>query len=94
MKQEPSSQIDMEDSVSQEPNFDDAAELGSVSKIIFIQNLVRPFTLNQLKDLLKQSGKIVEEYFWIDKIKSKCFVMVSFFLYIYFIFILIVVIAL
>lgn len=77
--------MDMEDSVSEEQNFDDTAELGPVSKIIFIQNLVRPFTLNQLKDLLKQSGKIVEEYFWIDKIKSKCFVMVSLFLCIIFV---------
>lgn len=44
------------------------------SNIIFIKNLVRPFTLLQLKDLLKQSGNMIEERFWIDKIKSKCIV--------------------
>ncbi|XP_054707467.1 apoptotic chromatin condensation inducer in the nucleus-like [Uloborus diversus] len=49
-------------------------EQGPVSNIIFIQNLVRPFTLLQLKDLLKQHGNFVEGEFWIDKIKSKCIV--------------------
>lgn len=75
VKQESTSQIDIEDSESQEPNFEDTSEVGPASKIIFIQNLVRPFTLNQLKDLIKSYGKTIEEYFWIDKIKSKCFVM-------------------
>lgn len=79
VKQEPVSQMDIEESESQEPNYEEIQEKGPVSKIIFVQNLVRPFTLNQLKDLLKQNGNIVEEYFWIDKIKSKCFVMVSIF---------------
>ncbi|GFT30195.1 apoptotic chromatin condensation inducer in the nucleus [Nephila pilipes] len=49
-------------------------DMGSVTKILFIQNLVRPFTLNQLKELLRETGNFVEEDFWIDKIKSKCFV--------------------
>ncbi|RWS04648.1 hypothetical protein B4U79_02084, partial [Dinothrombium tinctorium] len=44
------------------------------SNIIFIRDLVRPFTLLQLKELLGKNGKIVEEKFWIDKIKSKCYV--------------------
>jgi len=44
------------------------------SSIIFIRNLVRPFTLLQLKDLLGKSGKMLEDKFWIDKIKSKCYV--------------------
>ena len=43
------------------------------SNIIFIQNLVRPFTLLQLKEVLGKTGKLVEQRFWIDKIKSKCF---------------------
>ena len=38
---------------------------------------VRPFTLGQLKELLSRTGTIVEEGFWIDKIKSHCFVTVS-----------------
>lgn len=44
------------------------------SNILFITNLVRPFTVLQLKGLLARTGKIVENGFWIDKIKSKCFV--------------------
>lgn len=43
------------------------------SNIVFIQNLVRPFTLLQLKEVLGKTGKLIEERFWIDKIKSKCF---------------------
>ncbi|XP_068620784.1 uncharacterized protein [Battus philenor] len=44
------------------------------SNILFITNLVRPFTLPQLKNLLQRTGRIVENGFWIDRIKSKCFV--------------------
>lgn len=42
--------------------------------ILYITNLVRPFTVLQLKSLLQRTGKIVENGFWMDKIKSKCFV--------------------
>lgn len=38
---------------------------------------VRPFTLGQLKELLNRTGTVVEEGFWIDKIKSHCYVTVS-----------------
>ncbi|XP_045484879.1 apoptotic chromatin condensation inducer in the nucleus [Pieris rapae] len=44
------------------------------SNILYITNLVRPFTLPQLKNLLQRTGRIIENGFWIDKIKSKCFV--------------------
>ena len=44
-----------------------------VSKIVYVRNLVRPFTLHQLKELLTKFGSIVEEKFWIDKIKSRCY---------------------
>ncbi|XP_064076600.1 uncharacterized protein LOC113394453 [Vanessa tameamea] len=44
------------------------------SSILYITNLVRPFTLPQLKNLLQRTGKIIENGFWIDRIKSKCFV--------------------
>lgn len=44
------------------------------SNILYITNLVRPFTLLQLKGLLARTGKIVENGFWIDKIKSRCYV--------------------
>jgi len=43
------------------------------STVIYIRNLVRPFTVNQLKELLARTGKITD--FWIDNIKSKCYCM-------------------
>ena len=46
------------------------------SEAIHLKNLVRPFTLNQLKDLLRNYGPLVEDGFWIDKIKSHCYVVV------------------
>ncbi|XP_075387417.1 apoptotic chromatin condensation inducer in the nucleus isoform X9 [Tenrec ecaudatus] len=50
---------------------------GKISTIVHISNLVRPFTLGQLKELLGRTGTLVEEAFWIDKIKSHCFVTYS-----------------
>ncbi|KAH8240763.1 hypothetical protein KR026_004963 [Drosophila bipectinata] len=48
------------------------------SHVLYITNLVRPFTVMQLKGLLARTGKIVEEDgFWIDRIKSKCYVAYS-----------------
>ncbi|KAG5286618.1 hypothetical protein AALO_G00016960 [Alosa alosa] len=47
---------------------------GKVSNIIHVCNLVRPFTLGQLKELLNRTGTVLEDDFWIDKIKSHCFV--------------------
>uniref|UniRef100_A0A665V383 Apoptotic chromatin condensation inducer 1b n=1 Tax=Echeneis naucrates TaxID=173247 RepID=A0A665V383_ECHNA len=47
---------------------------GKVSNIIHVTNLVRPFTLGQLKELLNRTGTVIEEGFWIDKIKSHCYV--------------------
>ncbi|XP_063617877.1 uncharacterized protein LOC134790840 [Cydia splendana] len=44
------------------------------SCILYITNLVRPFTLPQLKNLLQRTGRISEDGFWIDRIKSRCFV--------------------
>ncbi|XP_069355618.1 apoptotic chromatin condensation inducer in the nucleus [Maniola hyperantus] len=44
------------------------------SSILYITNLVRPFTLPQLKNLLQRTGRIVDNGFWIDRIKSKCYV--------------------
>ncbi|CAK1603358.1 unnamed protein product [Parnassius mnemosyne] len=44
------------------------------SNILYITNLVRPFTLSQLKNLLQRTGRIVENGFWIDRIKSRCYV--------------------
>lgn len=42
----------------------------------FLVQQVRPFTLGQLKELLNRTGSVVEEGFWIDKIKSHCYVTV------------------
>lgn len=50
---------------------------GEASTVLYITNLVRPFTINQLRELLQRTGKIVEDGFWIDSIKSKCYVQVS-----------------
>lgn len=47
------------------------------SEVLHVKNLVRPFTLNQLKDLLGKHGTLVEGGFWIDKIKSHCYVVYS-----------------
>jgi len=40
------------------------------TNVIMVYNLTRPFTLNQLKELLKRTGEL--EDFWINKIKSQC----------------------
>nr|CAG4646626.1 EOG090X0F73 [Macrothrix elegans] len=44
------------------------------SCILSITNLVRPFTINQLKELLARTGHLVDGKFWIDKVKSTCLV--------------------
>ncbi|KAJ3595323.1 hypothetical protein NHX12_004627 [Muraenolepis orangiensis] len=48
-----------------------------VSSIVHVSNLVRPFTLGQLKELLGRTGTLVDQGFWIDKIKSHCYVTYS-----------------
>ena len=48
---------------------------GEPSATVHITNLVRPFTLPQLKDFLAVHGEYSD--FWIDKIKSNCFVKVN-----------------
>ncbi|XP_076018305.1 uncharacterized protein acin1a isoform X2 [Genypterus blacodes] len=50
---------------------------GKISNIVHISNLVRPFTLGQLKELLGRTGALVDDGFWIDKIKSHCYVTYS-----------------
>ncbi|KAJ8978908.1 hypothetical protein NQ317_008887 [Molorchus minor] len=45
-----------------------------ISEVLYISNLVRPFTVKQLKELLERTGKIKEGGFWTDRIKSKCYV--------------------
>ena len=45
--------------------------------IIHVSNLVRPYALSQLKQLLSDLGSFQDNSFWIDNIKSHCFVSVS-----------------
>ena len=47
------------------------------SRILSIRNLVRPFTVRQLREFLSKVGTMVEDEFWIDRIKSHCYVTVS-----------------
>ena len=47
------------------------------SRILHITNLVRPFAQCQLKELLTEDGALVDGGFWINKIKSHCFAVVS-----------------
>jgi apoptotic chromatin condensation inducer in the nucleus len=44
------------------------------SNIIHVTGLVRPYTLGQLKELLGRTGTLVPDGFWIDSIKSHCYV--------------------
>ena len=46
------------------------------SRIVHVRNLVRPFTLGQLQSLLGRTGKAVSGGFWIDKVKSHCYLTV------------------
>jgi len=43
-------------------------------RTLSIRNLVRPFTLRQLREFLSKAGTVREEEFWIDRIKSHCYV--------------------
>ena len=45
--------------------------------VLHVSNLVRPFTVNQLRDILARTGHLIEGKFWIDKVKSSCLVQVT-----------------
>ncbi|CAF4791607.1 unnamed protein product [Rotaria sp. Silwood1] len=45
-----------------------------LSQILYIRGLTRPFSLLQLKELLRRYGTLVDGQFWLDKIKSQCLV--------------------
>ena len=42
---------------------------------LIIKNLMRPYTVTQLKEELTKFGPIVDDKFWTDKVKSKCCVL-------------------
>ena len=46
------------------------------SNVVHVTGLVRPYTLGQLKELLGRTGSLVDDGFWIDSIKSHCYVVV------------------
>jgi len=52
-------------------------KITATSSVIRIDNLVRPFTVNQMKELLARTGTLVEDSFWINKVKSTCLVAYS-----------------
>ena len=47
------------------------------SRVLSVRNLVRPFTLRQLREFLSKSGTVIEDGFWINHIKSHCYVTVT-----------------
>ena len=47
-----------------------------VSTIVHVMRLTRPFTEVTLKAMLANFGEMVQEEFWIDDIKSQCYVKV------------------
>lgn len=49
----------------------------SVTPHLHVRNLTRPFTMGQLKELLSKYGPTVDNRFWIDNVKSHCYVTVS-----------------
>lgn len=46
------------------------------TNVLHVTGLVRPYTLGQLKELLGRSGKLIDDGFWIDSIKSHCYAVV------------------
>ncbi|XP_046645566.1 apoptotic chromatin condensation inducer in the nucleus-like isoform X2 [Daphnia pulicaria] len=44
------------------------------SSVLNVSNLVRPFTINQLKELLARTGHLIDGKFWIDRVKSSCLI--------------------
>ena len=53
----------------------DDAKTEEPTNWLVIKNLMRPYTVSQLKEELTKFGPIVEEKFWTDKVKSKCCVL-------------------
>ncbi|OWZ22408.1 hypothetical protein PHMEG_0002897 [Phytophthora megakarya] len=62
--------------VDNEKAVDDDAEKG-YKATLRIDNFVRPFTLNAVKALVQELGNFVEDGFWMDVIKTHCYVTYS-----------------
>ena len=50
---------------------------GDPSHVLHIQHLTRPFTNQQLEELLGEEGSLIERAFWTDKRKSFCYAAVG-----------------
>ena len=48
----------------------------SPSRILYISGLTRPFTLQQLRELLRRFGSFDDDQCWLDKIKSQSLIAV------------------
>ena len=47
------------------------------SHILHVENMTRPFTLGQLRELLTQDGPMLKDGFWTNNVKSHCIGVVS-----------------
>lgn len=47
------------------------------SESLYIGSLVRPFTIPQLREMLSEHGEFVSSSFWIDSIKTHCYLTYS-----------------
>jgi hypothetical protein len=48
------------------------------NNVVHVTGLTRPYTLPQLKELLGRTGSLQPDGFWIDNIKSHCYVVVKY----------------
>ncbi|CAD5117946.1 DgyrCDS6688 [Dimorphilus gyrociliatus] len=70
-----SSKLDIDDSLKPIKEKSPSPARHPTSRVLLVRNLVRPFTVSQLKNILSRHGPIIDEYFWIDNIKTHCYSM-------------------
>ncbi|KAE9335260.1 hypothetical protein PF008_g13579 [Phytophthora fragariae] len=72
----PMSSADADAVMSDENAADEASKTTEAEErlTLRIDNFVRPFTLNAVKALVQEFGNFVEDGFWMDTIKTHCFV--------------------
>lgn len=70
-----SSRVDVDDSLKPIKEKSPSPARHPSSRVLLIRNLVRPFTVPQLKNILNRHGSIIDKYFWIDNIKTHCYAM-------------------
>ncbi|CAD5124332.1 DgyrCDS12624 [Dimorphilus gyrociliatus] len=67
------SKIDLDDSLRPVREKSASPARQQPSRVILVRNLVRPFTIGQLKSVLNRNNPIINDLFWIDNIKSFCY---------------------